>query len=196
MANFVYGLAGLMLFLVAPGWWLFGRRRSPIWTGRLWALTGALFLASIVTAGSGDNAIVSMLSLLVAVGGLGYWWFGRKTNQPAQPVQGVRGGVILDVVGESHYQANLQRLCGKRKPDGEDRWFDQAALVAEPNNPADPNAVRVEIGGQHVGYLRREDAAAIADIAKAQPIPVRAHVRGGWHDAGGDHGHYGVRVEM
>jgi hypothetical protein len=37
-----------------------------------------------------------------------------------------------------------------------------AILVREPDNAHDPNAVMVWIDGEHVGYLRKEDAAVIA----------------------------------
>ena len=33
-----------------------------------------------------------------------------------------------------------------------------AALVPEPENPHDPNAIKVTIGGTLVGYLSRDDA--------------------------------------
>lgn len=129
---------------------------------------------------------------LVGAGLLMWWWQNRQGPQGARP-----DGFVLDVVGESHYQVNLLKLCGKRKGDGEDRWFNDARLVAEPDNPVDANAVRVEIRGLHVGYLTREDAAAyVAMVTQAGPLPVRAHVRGGWYDPAGDHGHYGVRVEL
>jgi len=57
-----------------------------------------------------------------------------------------------EVVGESHYQADLgQMATGKRTRV-------TASLVCEPNNPYDKNAVRVEIEGKLVGHLPRERA--------------------------------------
>lgn len=63
----------------------------------------------------------------------------------------------VDVVGESNYQPALRAITGRRE------WVEvrhecTAVLVLEPTNPYDPNAVRVEIKGQLVGYLSRQDA--------------------------------------
>jgi hypothetical protein len=67
------------------------------------------------------------------------------------------GGGSFDgeVVGESHYQADLKRLSG-----GERRKNTTAQLVCESNNQHDKNAVKVEIAGKTVGHLSREDAIA------------------------------------
>jgi HIRAN domain-containing protein len=64
----------------------------------------------------------------------------------------------VNVAGETHYQDALHAIAGDG--DGEVRLETTAALLPEPANPHDPNAVRVEIGGALVGYLPR--AAAVA----------------------------------
>lgn len=66
-------------------------------------------------------------------------------------------GDRVNVVGESHYQPALQRITGRRE------WVETvyecvAVLVPEPTNPHDPHAVRIEVQGELVGYLSREDA--------------------------------------
>ena len=43
-----------------------------------------------------------------------------------------------------------------------------AALVPEPSNPYDSNAVMVQIDGRHVGYLSREDAVAFCFRVKCR----------------------------
>jgi hypothetical protein len=58
-----------------------------------------------------------------------------------------------------------------------------AALVPEPGNPYDSNAIRVEIEGRLVGYLSRADAEelneAIVDATQRdQNGPVRAMIAG------------------
>ena len=64
------------------------------------------------------------------------------------------GGHPVDVVGESFYAAALDAVSSG--VDGQTQiWAD---LVAEDDNPYDPNAVRVEIDGQQVGHLSREFA--------------------------------------
>jgi hypothetical protein len=64
---------------------------------------------------------------------------------------------IVRTVGVSHYQGALRRIAGAAGAGPVRREVD-AALVPEPTNPHDPNAVRVEIDGELVGYLSREDA--------------------------------------
>jgi hypothetical protein len=72
---------------------------------------------------------------------------------------GSGAGFSFGVVGESHRQAALHALDAGRLRRGEQVTF-TAALIPEPDNPVDPNAVRVDIqGGKQVGYLSRDDAA-------------------------------------
>jgi len=71
----------------------------------------------------------------------------------------VEGDDDLEVVGESHYQDNLWRLAGDRgRPGAQVRCEIGALLVAEDNNPHDPNAIAVWVQGLKVGYLSRQDA--------------------------------------
>jgi hypothetical protein len=64
----------------------------------------------------------------------------------------------LEVVGESHYQDNLRRLTGYPPPDQRVRQEIHAVLVAEDDNPHDPDAAAVWIDGLQAGHLSREDA--------------------------------------
>jgi very-short-patch-repair endonuclease len=71
----------------------------------------------------------------------------------------VEGDDDLEVVGESHYQDNLWRLVGGRcRPGAQVRCEIHALLVAEDNNPYDPNAIAVWVEGLIVGHLSRQDA--------------------------------------
>lgn len=75
----------------------------------------------------------------------------------------LEGDALVPVVGESHYQNAIRHACGS------DRWEDIrfdciAALVPEPSNPYDPNAVIVQVAGERVGYLSREDAVAYGGL--------------------------------
>jgi len=80
------------------------------------------------------------------------------------------GGELINVAGESHYQDALRELAAW---DGAEdlRRETVAALVPEPENPHDRNAVRVEIEGRLVGYLPRAAArsyrALLRPYAKA-----------------------------
>lgn len=78
---------------------------------------------------------------------------------PAPNVVLLGGRHDLEVVGESQYQDNLWRMIGGRRDDRV-RVEVQAVLLAEPDNPYDPNAITVLIDGAKVGYLCREDAKA------------------------------------
>jgi hypothetical protein len=69
----------------------------------------------------------------------------------------LEGDEDLEVVGESHRQANLRRVVGgQHRPEVHVRMDVYAMLLAEDGNPYDPNAVSVWISGLMVGYLPRE----------------------------------------
>lgn len=67
------------------------------------------------------------------------------------------GAYTFDIVGEASYQNALDQLAGGKTDAGVHvkKW---ATLIIEKNNPFDPNAVRVDIEGQTVGYLSRTHA--------------------------------------
>lgn len=69
------------------------------------------------------------------------------------------GNETLEVVGESRHQDVLWEIVGGFRRDPVRRLCD-AVLMPEPNNPVDPNAIRVLVDGRHVGYLSRDDAPA------------------------------------
>jgi hypothetical protein len=73
----------------------------------------------------------------------------------------------VEVVGESHYQENLEAICGPRTENSVDLTV-QATLSPEGDNPHDPQAVRVEIHGKLVGYLSREMAPHLAPPDRAR----------------------------
>lgn len=79
---------------------------------------------------------------------------------------------LLRVVGESHYQENL-RKARATSPDPEPVFW--ASLIREPDNPYDPNAVKVAIDPfGTVGYLARESARRYDPlIAAAKSTAVR-----------------------
>lgn len=106
-----------------------------------------------------------------------------------------RAGRRVDVVGESQYQATLDELAGGKRRESQ-YISTNAELWREPDNPHDPNAVQVRIGGRLGGYLPRLEAERLAarmDAAGEQAVPCAAEIRGGWRH-GEDEGHYGVVV--
>jgi hypothetical protein len=89
----------------------------------------------------------------------------------------------LACVGESHYQEALERVCGPRTSESVDLEV-IASLHLESSNPYDPQAVRVQVGTEHVGYLSRPDAKAFRAVMTAARIDeflsCRGIIRGGW----------------
>jgi len=77
----------------------------------------------------------------------------------AQRLTFLPGRRLVNVAGESHYQEALSGLTGADGAEPVRREF-EAVLEPEPDNAHDPNAVRVLISDNHVGYLPRAEAAA------------------------------------
>jgi len=107
-------------------------------------------------------------------------------------------GATLEVVGESHYQAELMRVGGGKTESGPVRPRVIAELVREPRNRHDRNAVAVQVGGSTVGYIAREDAPRVGHVVDhmwnhGYPATVAATIIGGWDRGGGNVGSFGIR---
>lgn len=86
------------------------------------------------------------------------------------------------VRGESYYQQDLKRLAGPPRRRGYLVPV-EATLRREPDNVHDVNAVRVEIGGDLVGYVARElalELAPVLDDLQCPELVLAALVRGGY----------------
>jgi len=110
-------------------------------------------------------------------------------------------GWLVDVVGESFCQDAIEAVSGGRTEDGGAVPLVTAQLVREPDNPYDPNAVRVDIGGQCCGHIPRADARdyhstinALAAIGR--PASCRAWLTGGWQRGILDKGYFGIRLDV
>lgn len=122
----------------------------------------------------------------------------RQTIEPVYdwPSSGNFDG---EVVGESNYQPALRALAGAHgdAAANAEHW---AVLLPEDDNRYDSNAVRIEIGGQLVGYLSREDAVTFRDALREQrkwgPTRCKALVMGGFAQASGSRASYGVRLDL
>ena len=122
-------------------------------------------------------------------------------------VRALRAGGIFDpspntvnVVGESFRQDALQAIGG-RGPDGVLRPDQVAALLAEPTNPQDTQAVQVQINGDHVGYLDRADARAYLPVidrlaSEGWLFGCHASLTGGWDRGVSDRGSVGVVLHV
>jgi hypothetical protein len=104
----------------------------------------------------------------------------------------LEGDEDLEVVGESHRQANLWRVVGgQHRPEVHVRMDVYAMLLAEDGNPYDPNAVSVWISGLMVGYLPRDQARTLrpgllaAQEREGKPIALEGVIVGGGMRADG-----------
>jgi hypothetical protein len=108
------------------------------------------------------------------------------------------GSYLFEVVGESHYQADLERIVGGRTEESA-TFKCVATLIPEPDNPYDRNAVCVMVNGFKVAHLSRDWAvkfnAALASSGYTQ-ASCKAMIVGGW-DHGEDYrGHFGIKLDI
>jgi hypothetical protein len=75
-------------------------------------------------------------------------------------------GNRVEAVGESHYLDALVAITGRRHRE-QVRHPAVAALIREPDNPYDADAVAVHIDGHKVGHLSRDDARAYQPVLVA-----------------------------
>jgi hypothetical protein len=88
-------------------------------------------------------------------------------------------GELVQVVGESFHQTAISSVSGREGVEAV--AFDCiAALVAEPDNLHDPNAIGVQIEAQIVGHLSREDAILyhpLVDAAARLGVVIACNAR-------------------
>jgi hypothetical protein len=106
----------------------------------------------------------------------------------------------VEVVGVSRRQEAIGALVEKHGRSGRTVTVD-AVLVLEDSNPHDANAVRVEIEGELIGYLSRDNARRYrADLAAAgtphASVQCKARIVGGFETAEGERAHFGVRLDL
>ena len=127
----------------------------------------------------------------------------RSATAPASTVSStvmLRGGRTVQVVGEASYQDALDRIAGGKSRQGTLKRC-TAALVPEPSNRHDKNAICIHIDGQAVGYLGRDDAKAYQPVVqklarRATVGTCSALIKGGWRGSSGDEGNYGVELDL
>src|SRR3954465_14311378 len=90
----------------------------------------------------------------------------------------LEGDDLVRVVGTSHYQDALLSIA-PRERDEAVRHDAVATLVAEPDNPHDPNAIAVHIDDRLVGYLSREENKRWLDVVTGStPVAAGAMIAG------------------
>lgn len=104
--------------------------------------------------------------------------------------------IYYEVVGESFYRQNIQMLGDRNtKYDIPNAKLQQIAagtvvyeyyfnnlypqIFAEPNNPHDRNALRVDINGLTVGYMSRDENIECANILSHSKFIMTARIKGG-----------------
>ncbi|MEN3283389.1 MAG: hypothetical protein V7607_4529 [Solirubrobacteraceae bacterium] len=110
---------------------------------------------------------------------------GRSAPRPTSRATVFRGHETLEVVGESQYQDALWDIVGGFRRDPV-RCAVEAALVPEPENPYDANAIRVDVEGRCTGYLCREDAVVyrpgllrLMESGSIGHVALEGHIVGG-----------------
>ncbi|QEC49782.1 hypothetical protein FSW04_20880 [Baekduia soli] len=83
------------------------------------------------------------------------------------------------VVGESFHQEALAATAPLCVPGEEGRPMFRAVLIAEPDNPYDPNAVAIHSAAGKVGHLSRADAVDYVPVLAA--LAERGLRAGGCH---------------
>ena len=125
--------------------------------------------------------------------------FSRKKAKPEEPVKAPEPKVVTHKVAGTSYRQDAIRSLGKKNPDyalSKRRMFKRwpygvtvyeynfqpkkAKLVPEPDNPYDPNAIKVMIDGVHVGYIKAGSCAHILRLISEKRIAkIEPHIIGG-----------------
>lgn len=110
------------------------------------------------------------------------------------------GSFAVEVVGESHFQSELKRLCGGYAGHSQCIRV-TATLLLDDNNPHDNKAVQVHVGNKQVGHLSRQDARKYRRMLSNLGRPTsagtcEAEIVGGWKRSRKDIGKFGVRLDL
>ena len=92
------------------------------------------------------------------------------------PTVSPTGAYLVEAVGESFNQPALRSIVRTSGGPGSVEWEGIAQLVAEPDNPFDPNRVKVVIQEMTVGYLSEDLALQLKEslLASEELVTARA----------------------
>lgn len=61
-----------------------------------------------------------------------------------------------------------------------DFYANRVELVPEPDNPSDPNAIKVVVDGEHIGYIKKGSCAHVRKLLESDAIrSMRCEIKGG-----------------
>ncbi len=89
--------------------------------------------------------------------GLLSWLFGEGKKTPSIVKSNGGGTFSSYAIGHRHHQDALKRIFSERTSEINEKLV-EAVLVIDDGNQYDNQAVRVDIQGQTVGYLKDENA--------------------------------------
>jgi hypothetical protein len=107
------------------------------------------------------------------------------------------GKYRVEIVGESHYQSEIEFVAGARTEESA-QYYSAALLLPEPTNRNDPSAVSVRLRTGVVGYLRKDMAPLFLRSLREGRFAMAvsgAVIIGGWDRGVGDRGNFGVRLD-
>ena len=189
----------------------------------LWYILGAGFLiglANVYAGQTGSNVVMGIIWLLVIGRVLLRLFGGADRDARKQPGSSSRrrsratasvqpgdvfhwpstGGCWFEVGGESNYQPALAEAAGGQPARG-DGIEVTAWLVPEDSNRFDPYAVAVQVDGNTVGYLSRDDARSFRRRLgqkglKGCTSTCGASIVGGGQRSDGTQLFYGIRLDL
>lgn len=108
------------------------------------------------------------------------------------------GAYLVDVVGEWFSQPALRSILRKSADRDAVEWEGIAQLVAEPDNPFDPNRVKVVIQEMTVGYLSEELALQLKEslLVSEELVTARAKLSVGTRRSNGSRAPIEVRLDF
>lgn len=145
-----------------------------------------LFLVFVAVVGSFELALGLIGGSALAIFAAGLWWRSRKNETAnrllsenfdkqmsqalADYVQknaiaiGGDGSFSFRVVGEKFRKESFKELAEHLQIEEDETIKLQTQLVCQPNNPHDPKAVAVTLGGFLIGYVPRYSAERLHDF--------------------------------
>lgn len=106
--------------------------------------------------------------------GLLSWLFGEGKKTPSIVKSNGGGTFSSYAIGHPHHQDALKSIFSDRTPENNEKLV-EAVLVIDDANPYDSQAVRVDIQGQTVAYLKDENAKQFRKKMKEKgPSEIKA----------------------